>query len=376
MQTEQRLNEVFLRGKAQELGLQEAVAEAARRAAGLALKHDISTEEMTLALDAAKGEREATALRRALQNKVLVADFTRTEAVTGAQAAAAVRTIALGTRAAEAKVDQEIARRQAEVDQYAEELTAKREREKADDDQKREERQDQHDLELLKELREMKQAKAALEQQHRLERARLAGQQVIAEKEVEIAEKEVDAAVEMKALETDQAKVLAEADAKVKVAVAKYAAKGQKYSAKAERAEAALRERDRSDAERRDRDEIERDRRDGEADRLERVMMAALDSKQASAAQAAAAGQQHSAELLTSERRQKGEMRADFRESADRLAGVATHKVDPGVGGGAAGSRGVPPVSVHVEVGGSKCPDCGPVKAPDHECPYCGAALA
>jgi len=388
--TEQRLNTVFLQGKVAEVGLQQAVAEAARRGAVLALRHDISTEEMSLDLDAAKGDRDAADLRRALQAKVAVADFTRTQVIADAHVAAEVRAVALKADVADAKAGQDVQRGQFEVDRYAEELAEKARREAAKAGHELEKDQDLHDLEVLKGLQKVKREKEAAradlqaaqearDHQFRLERARQAGQQAITEKELDgkhaIANKELDVSLEAKRLEAEQAKALADAEARVKTAEAKYAAKGKKYSAESERAGAALVERDRADSKRDERDDIERQRRDSEADRLERVMMAAMGAKQTATAQAAAAGQADVAARLADERRRQEEMRSDFRESADRLAGVATHRVDPGGAAAAPVRPPSSPVSVRVEVGGAKCADCGPVQGPATDCPYCGSAL-
>ena len=96
--TGQRLNRVFLEGKAEELGLQEGVAEVARRSAISALKHDIDVEVRSLELDRAKGERSDEELARALKHKVLVADFTREQTVKDAETAGEVRRQAIALR--------------------------------------------------------------------------------------------------------------------------------------------------------------------------------------------------------------------------------------------------------------------------------------
>lgn len=407
MKTEQRLNEVFLQGKAQELGLQEAVAEAARRASILALKHDISTEELGLQLDGAQGERSAAELRRALQQKVAVADFTREQAIGDAETAAKARAIALQSKVAEARADQDIAKGQIEVDQYAEERAAERRRAEAEAKQKSEQEEDKHDLEILEGLRKIKEAKDTAaaarrasekdqDHQHHMTRAQHAAAQVLRERELALKGQELQGkhAVETINAEAGRDQVLKEMSAdqlalrmNPSSATAHFDTKARIGEAEAQHSAAHEREkfegilgaRDQFDQERQTRDATDREERadqdaaaraEREADRVHQrallgMAMGARGSQEADA-------QRHAQDLRLAERGARDEVREAYREGlahTSAVAGAASPTVKT------SGGSSATPVTVRVDVGSHACPDCGPVQGASTECPYCGSPL-
>ena len=413
MKTEQRLNDLFLQGKARELGLQEAVAEAARRASILALKHDISTEEMGLALDEAQGARGAAELRRALQQKVAVAEFNRAQALEEARAGAGVRALKLASEVEDELARQELAKGQIEVGRYDKDLEAKAHAERERVRIELEKLEDENDLETLGRLARIKleKEKGALEldlkrldaeHARRVQSQKNAAEQVLAEKELALrgqelhgklsieqirAEAERDGVLKgMSAdqmairLDTAAASVHFDTQARVAEAQAKHSAEHEK-----DKYQGILGARDQFDAERQAREETDRreraaqaaaarDERESERSHLRDLLGTAIGSRGAHESET----RRHSDELRQAERGSRDEVREAYREGlahTSAVAGASSPRMAASPRAAAPARSGGPSVTLNVDMGSQACGRCGVVNGNAGECENCGAAL-